>query len=100
AWTPAGQPSPLAYALLRAAGDTAASGPRDAAAIRLQRAADLARQLRARPLLEQISQLARRARIEIGGVSRAAGTAPYGLTERELEDLRTVAGRRTHTPHA
>jgi DNA-binding CsgD family transcriptional regulator len=95
AWESVGQPNPLAYALVRAAGAAAAAGHQDAAAIRLQRAADLARQLRARPLLEQISQLARRARIEVGDSSRAAGAAPYGLTARELEVLRLVAaGRR------
>jgi DNA-binding CsgD family transcriptional regulator len=94
AWESVGQPFPLAYALLRAAGAMAATGHRDAAAIRLQRAADLVGNLRARPLLEQISQLARRARIEIGGASRAAGAAPSGLTARELEVLRLVAAGR------
>ena len=96
AWEAVGQPYPLAYALLRAAGAAAAAGHRDAAAVRLQRAADLAGQLRARPLLEQISQLGRRARIEIGGTSRAAGTAQYGLTERELEVLRLVTAGRSN----
>jgi DNA-binding CsgD family transcriptional regulator len=91
-----GQPYPLAYALLRAAGAAAAAGHQDAAGIRLQRAADVAGQLRARPLLEQISQLARRARIEIGGASRAAGATPYGLTARELEVLRLVAAGRSN----
>src|SRR5262249_19878076 len=91
AWESVGQPYPLAYALLRAASAAAATGHRDAAAIRLQRAADLVGNLRARPLWEQISQLARRARIEIGGASRPAGAAPYGLTARELEVLRLVA---------
>jgi DNA-binding CsgD family transcriptional regulator/tetratricopeptide (TPR) repeat protein len=96
AWEAVGQPYPLAYALLRAASAAAAPGYQDAAAGRLQRAADLAGRLRARPLLEQISQLARRARIEIDGASRDAGAAPHGLTARELEVLRLVAAGRSN----
>jgi DNA-binding CsgD family transcriptional regulator len=93
AWEGLGQPYPLADALLRAAGAAAATGNRDAAAPRLQQAAELAGQLRAGPLLQQISQLARRARIEVTGGSRAAA-APFGLTGRELEVLRLVAAGR------
>jgi DNA-binding CsgD family transcriptional regulator/tetratricopeptide (TPR) repeat protein len=93
AWGALGQPYPLAYALLRAAAAGAAAGNRDAAAPRLQQAAELAGQLRAEPLLQQVSQLARRARIEITGGSRAAA-APFGLTGRELEVLRLVAAGR------
>jgi DNA-binding CsgD family transcriptional regulator/tetratricopeptide (TPR) repeat protein len=93
AWGALGQPYPLAYALLRAAAAAAAAGNRDAAAPRLQQAAELTGQLRAGPLLRQISQLARRARIEVSGGSRAAA-APFGLTGRELEVLRLVADGR------
>jgi DNA-binding CsgD family transcriptional regulator/tetratricopeptide (TPR) repeat protein len=89
AWESLGQPYPLAYALLRAAGAVAAAD-RDAAASRLQQAAGLASQLRARPLLGQISSLARRARVEITG-GEATSAAPFGLTGRELEVLRLVA---------
>ena len=91
AWASLGEPYPLAYALVRAAEAAAAAGDRDAAAPRLQQAAELARQLRAGPLLQQISQLARRARLEITGGSHAAAGAPFGLTGRELEVLRLVA---------
>ena len=92
AWEDLGQPYPLAYALLRAARADAEGGDRDPAASRLQRAAELASQLGARPLLQQITQLARRARIELTtGTGRAATQAPYGLTGRELEVLRLVA---------
>ena len=91
AWESLGQPYPLAYALLRAAAAAAAAGDRDAAASRLQRAADLAGQLRARPLLAQISRLARRAHVEIAGTSPDGPAAPFGLTGRELEVLRLVA---------
>jgi DNA-binding CsgD family transcriptional regulator len=91
AWASLGQPYPLAYALVRAAEAAAAAADRDAAAPRLQQAAELARQLRAGPLLQQISQLARRARLEITGGSHAAAGAPFGLTGREMEVLRLVA---------
>ena len=94
AWESLGQPYPLAYALLRAAGAAAAAGDRDAAASRLQRAAGLASQLRARPLLQQISRAARRARVEITGTSPAGPAAPFGLTGREMEVLRLVAAGR------
>jgi DNA-binding CsgD family transcriptional regulator/tetratricopeptide (TPR) repeat protein len=93
AWEPVGQPYPLAYSLLRAAGAAAEAGDRDAAATRLRRAAELASQLRARPLAQQASQLARRARIEIIGAGPVA-SAPFGLTARELEVLRLVAAGR------
>ena len=93
AWESLGQPYPLAYALLRAAGAAAAAGDRDAAAPRLQRAAELASQLRAGPLLQQISRAARRARVEITD-GEATSAAPFGLTGRELEVLRLVAAGR------
>jgi DNA-binding CsgD family transcriptional regulator len=93
AWESLGQPYPLAYVRLRAASAAAATGDRDAAAPRLQQAAELAGRLGARPLLQQISQLARRARVEITSSSRPAA-APFGLTGRELEVLRLVAAGR------
>jgi len=95
AWAGCGQPYPRAYALLRAAGIAAAAGDRDGAAGRLRLAAGLASRLGARPLREQIGQLARRARIELagpgGGQSPGAPAVPFGLTPRELEVLRLVA---------
>jgi ATP/maltotriose-dependent transcriptional regulator MalT len=95
AWEALGQPYPLAYALLRAAAAALAAGDRDPAATRLRRSADLAAQLAAGPLQQQISQLARRARIELAapGAGQAAG-APFGLTSRELDVLRLVASGR------
>jgi DNA-binding CsgD family transcriptional regulator/tetratricopeptide (TPR) repeat protein len=92
AWEAIGQPYPLAYALLRAAGAAAAHADRDAAAARLPKAAELATRLGARPLLDQISRLARRARIDLPpAAGHAAPVPPFGLTAREMEVLRLVA---------
>jgi len=99
AWEAVSQPWPLAYALARAAAIAAAAGDRDEAASRLQRAAVLAGQLRAQPLQEQISQLARRARIQLTSPGSDAATnpaAPYGLTGREQEVLQLIAAGRTN----
>jgi DNA-binding CsgD family transcriptional regulator/tetratricopeptide (TPR) repeat protein len=101
AWETLAQPYPAAHALLRAAGAASAAGNRDRAASRLRRAAELAGRLGARPLLQQISALARRARIDLpaargqGGQGvQVAAAAPFGLTEREREVLRLVAAGR------
>ena len=54
----------------------------------------------ARPLLEQIGSLARRARVDVPALPgqrrpvEPGGAAPFGLTERELEVLRLVAAGR------
>jgi len=95
AWDTLGAPYPLAYALLRAADAAAAAADRAAATARLQRAAELAGQLGARPLSQQITGLARRARIELpAAAAERVATAPFGLTGRELEVLRLVAAGR------
>jgi DNA-binding CsgD family transcriptional regulator len=95
AWDQVGQPYPLGYALARAAAVAASAGDRDGAAGRLERAAGLAAGLNAQPFIQQISQLARRARIPLAGPGGAeagrAAAAPFGLTPREQEVLRLVA---------
>jgi ATP/maltotriose-dependent transcriptional regulator MalT len=99
AWEAVSQPWPLAYALWRAAGIATAAGDRDQAASRLQRAAELAGQLRAHPLQQQISQLARRARIPLASPSSDAASspgAPFGLTGREQDVLQLIAAGRTN----
>ena len=98
AWQKIGQPYPLAYALLRAAGIAAAERDQAGAAARLRRAAELADRLGARPLLQQITRLARRARIDLPAATAGpAGPAvPFGLTARELEVLRLVAAGRSN----
>jgi DNA-binding CsgD family transcriptional regulator/tetratricopeptide (TPR) repeat protein len=92
AWEAVGQPYPLAYARLRAADAAAAGGERDAAAARLTQAAELAARLGARPLLQQITRLARRARIDLppAATGQAGPAVPFGLTAREIEVLRLV----------
>ena len=98
AWEGLGQPYPHAYALLRAAGTAAARGDRDGAASRLRLAAGLAGVLAAAPLRQHVSQLARRARIELAspadGPDLSGPAVPLGLTPRELEVLRLVAAGR------
>src|SRR5262249_42260864 len=98
AWERLAQPFDLAAALLQAAEAAMAAGDRDGAAQRLRRAAELAGQLGARPLSEEITVLARSARLTLGAGHDAGIPAPLrlGLTARELEVLRLVtAGRST-----
>jgi DNA-binding CsgD family transcriptional regulator/tetratricopeptide (TPR) repeat protein len=97
AWEALGRPYPLAYALMRSGAGASADGDRDAAAVRLGRAAELAAGLRARPLLQQVSQLARRARIDLPARDgQATEGAPLGLTAREADVLRLVAAGRSN----
>jgi DNA-binding NarL/FixJ family response regulator len=99
AWAALAQPQQEAYALLLAARAASAASNREGAAARLGRAADLAGRLGARPLLEQIGSLARRARVDVPalpGPRGPGGAAPFGLTERELEVLRLVAAGRSN----
>jgi DNA-binding NarL/FixJ family response regulator len=102
AWAALREPYPHAQVLLHAAECAISGGDRDAAAARLRQAAVLATELSARPLGQEISSFARRARIGLGdstGASagaEAGGSAPAGLTERELEVLRLVAAGRSN----
>jgi len=92
AWEAVHQPYPLAMALFRGAGAGLASGgAREEASRLLHRAAEIAADLRARPLGEAVGRLAHRARIPIGDASAAASTATGGLTPRELDVLRLLA---------
>ena len=106
AWEAAGEPYPLAAALLRSAEAALGGGDRDGGATRLRRAAELAQRLGARPLSDDIALLAGRARIPIGQPGYAAdgreapvqvsGPGRLGLTARELEVLRLVAAGRSN----
>jgi ATP/maltotriose-dependent transcriptional regulator MalT len=105
AWAILGEPYPLSETLLHAAETALACGDRDGAAERLRRAVPLASELGAHPLAEQITILARRARIRLTGDDASEGQVPgdpgagggeLGLTERELEVLRLVAAGRSN----
>ena len=97
AWDAIGQPYPLACALLQAARAAASEGDRPAAAARLPQAAELAARLGTRPVQQQITRLARRARIDLPHAAGQAGpVAPFGLTARELEVLRLVTAGRSN----
>ncbi len=107
-WAGLGEPYPLGETLLHAAETALARGDRDGAAERLRRAVGLAGELGAQALAEQVTSLARRARIrlipEAGGDASGgqvpgedgAGGGELGLTERELEVLRLVAAGRSN----
>ncbi|MGI5246681.1 helix-turn-helix transcriptional regulator [Dactylosporangium sp. CA-139066] len=89
AWRVDGQPYPLTRALLALAGAAAAAGDRPLAEEALEEAGELATRLHARPLLEEIATLGRRAGVRARGAPAPAG--PHVLTEREREVLRLVA---------
>ncbi|WP_325050786.1 helix-turn-helix transcriptional regulator [Actinomadura spongiicola] len=92
AWERLGNPYYRARALYRAAEAALVGGDHDAAADRLGAAAELARELGAAPLAEQVADLLRRTR----SPRRSDTTAPLGLTPREYEVLRLVAEGRSN----
>nr|WP_206066665.1 AAA family ATPase [Nonomuraea sp. FMUSA5-5] len=94
AWQALREPYAEALTLLAAAQAALAAGDRQGAAARLTRSRDLARDLGATPLLEQLDVFGRRARI--GGPEEPAGGQPLGLTARELEVLREVTRGRSN----
>ena len=93
AWEAIGQPYPLAIALLRSAEAGLTAGDRDGATSRLRRASAQAQRLGARPLSDDITLLARRARISLDPDADSGTQAPepgrLGLTTREFEVLRS-----------
>jgi DNA-binding CsgD family transcriptional regulator len=98
AWDGLAQPFERATALLRAAEAGMTDGDRDGAGQRLRRAAELAGQLGARPLGEEIAVLARSARLALGTGHDGGIPAPpgLGLTAREFEVLRLVTAGRSN----
>jgi DNA-binding CsgD family transcriptional regulator len=106
AWETAGQPHPLAYALLRMAEAHTRAGQRDAASRAVQKAHTIADRLRAAPITAEAAALSRRARLsltpdtpssardesasDIEGAPRDL-LSRYGLTAREREVLSLLA---------
>lgn len=93
-WTGLAMPYRAAYCGFRWAEDALASGV-DRSRIEpvIEELCELLGRLRARPLLDDVTALARRARIDVGG---RPASDPYGLTEREREVLAQVASGATN----
>ena len=91
AWQALGQPYSQAWSLVRAAEAAAAENDRQGAADRLRRAAELGERLAAKPLLDRIAELSRRARLP-----ERRDEPRLGLTSRELEVLRLVTAGHTN----
>jgi DNA-binding NarL/FixJ family response regulator/tetratricopeptide (TPR) repeat protein len=101
AWEVLHQPQQTATALFHAARAalrlSEARERREAVADRLRRAAPLAEELRARPLSEQIADLARRTGVSLtAGETAPERTSQAGLTSRESEVLRLLATGRSN----
>jgi len=113
AWRAAGDPYPLAYALLRLAEVHCGTGDRQAAADAVREASSTASRIGAIPLVGEASALARRARLSLdnqpGDSPGQAGPAPaiqpdevdelarFGLTGREREVLMLLAAGRSNS---
>jgi DNA-binding NarL/FixJ family response regulator len=91
----AGDPYLIAYALFRRADDACAAGDREEATASLLEAAQLAQEVGAAPLLEDVRALARRARVKLDNADEP-GIDRFGLTERELEVLELLAEGRSN----
>jgi ATP/maltotriose-dependent transcriptional regulator MalT len=100
AWEAISQPYPLASALVRSAEVALNAGDRDGATSRLRRAFVQAQRLGARRLSDDITRLARRARISLDPGADDGAPVPgpdrLGLTAREFEVLRLVAAGRSN----
>lgn len=84
------------YARMRLVEALVARGERDLATSELAPAHQQAKDLGAASLVDQIEDLARRARLPLEGIQRIVTLTDLGLTERETEVLRLVAGGRTN----
>ncbi|WP_277949926.1 ATP-binding protein [Bailinhaonella thermotolerans] len=96
AWEAMKRPYPQAKSLLAAAATAARAGDREGVLVRLRAACRLAEPLRARPLLDEIEDLARRTGVTLADPEGADRADRFGLTPRELEVLRLVTEGRTN----
>jgi DNA-binding CsgD family transcriptional regulator/tetratricopeptide (TPR) repeat protein len=100
AWRAAGEPHPLAYALLRIGEAELAGGDREAAGEAVREAAALARSIGAEPLAAEATTLARLGRLSLEAEPEDPAAEeeanPFGLTDRELEVLRLIAAGQTN----
>lgn len=97
AWTTLNQPLRQAYALMRSGAAAINGGKRARGADHFRRSAEIAENVGAQVLLDQIEAMAVRARVRLrAGEDRIELKAPLGLTERELEVLRLVAAGRSN----
>ena len=99
-WNQLGDRWSATVALVREAEAAAVCGAADRAAASLRRAYGTARDLGARPLLEEIEALSTRTRISLDAPTRVSLDEPtaerLGLTPREAEVLALVAAGRTN----
>jgi DNA-binding CsgD family transcriptional regulator/tetratricopeptide (TPR) repeat protein len=103
AWEATGDVWPLAYARFRLAEALCSDGAVRPAAEPLRAAAATAERLAARPLLDDVRALARRARIPLDAAAPVpvdeppeTSPTPFGLTEREHEVLALLAAGRSN----
>jgi DNA-binding NarL/FixJ family response regulator len=97
-WEELGRPYRAAYGRWREGEAAVAAGlPRERAGAALRSAGSTAERLGAQPLLREVEELARRARIDLGARREAEDPSErLGLTGRELDVLRLVANGRTN----
>ena len=91
AFAAAGHPFHEAYCAYRYALTVAEGGRRTDAADAVRRAAELARALGCKPLYDDVSQLAQRARVKLPAAAHAELDRTHDLTDRELQVLQLVA---------